>query len=33
LRDTKLCEQLRKAKDEAAIYKLLTETVPSSQAA
>jgi PTS system nitrogen regulatory IIA component len=25
LRDAKLCEQLRKAKDTAAIYKLLTE--------
>jgi PTS system nitrogen regulatory IIA component len=26
LRDAKLCEQLRKAKDEAALYKLLTDT-------
>ena len=26
LRDAKLCEQLRKAKDAAAMYKLLTDT-------
>ena len=32
LRDPKLCEQLRRAKDEAAIYRLLTET-PTAQAA
>jgi PTS system nitrogen regulatory IIA component len=32
LRDTKLCDQLRRAKDESAIYKLLTET-PAAQAA
>ncbi|HEU0118165.1 MAG TPA: PTS IIA-like nitrogen regulatory protein PtsN [Alphaproteobacteria bacterium] len=32
LRDQKLCEQIRKAKDEAAIYRLLTET-PTAQAA
>lgn len=32
LRDQKLCEQLRNAKDEAAIYRLLTET-PTAQAA
>jgi PTS system nitrogen regulatory IIA component len=32
LRDQKLCEQLRKAKDESAIYRLLTET-PTAQAA
>jgi PTS system nitrogen regulatory IIA component len=33
LRDAKLCEQLRQAKDAAALYKLLTETTPSVQAA
>jgi PTS system nitrogen regulatory IIA component len=33
LRDPKLCDQLRKAKDAAAIYKLLVETSPSVQAA
>ncbi len=27
LRDAKLCEQLRKAKDAGALYRLLTETV------
>jgi len=27
LRDAKLCEQLRKAKDEAALYRLLTESL------
>jgi PTS system nitrogen regulatory IIA component len=27
LRDAKLCEAIRRAKDEAAIYRLLTETV------
>lgn len=32
LRDKKLCDQIRKAKDEAAIYRLLTET-PTAQAA
>jgi len=32
LRDPKLCEQLRKAKDEAAIYKLLTETTAAQAA-
>lgn len=32
LRDQKLCEQIRKAKDESAIYRLLTET-PTAQAA
>ncbi|MDE2028944.1 MAG: PTS sugar transporter subunit IIA [Alphaproteobacteria bacterium] len=32
LRDAKLCEQLRKAKDEAALYKLLTETVVAEAA-
>jgi PTS system nitrogen regulatory IIA component len=32
MRDPALCEQLRAAKDEAAIYRLLTET-PTAQAA
>jgi PTS system nitrogen regulatory IIA component len=32
LRDQKLCEAIRKAKDESAIYRLLTET-PTAQAA
>ncbi len=32
LRDQKLCEQIRRAKDESAIYRLLTET-PTAQAA
>ena len=32
LRDQKLCEQLRAAKDEAALYRLLTEA-PSVKAA
>ncbi|MDX2028514.1 MAG: PTS IIA-like nitrogen regulatory protein PtsN [Alphaproteobacteria bacterium] len=32
LRDANLCLQLRRAKDEAAIYRLLTET-PTAQAA
>lgn len=32
LRDQKLCEQLRHAKDENALYRLLTET-PTAQAA
>jgi PTS system nitrogen regulatory IIA component len=32
LRDQKLCEQLRRAKDEAALYRLLVDT-PSVQAA
>lgn len=32
LRDQKLCEAIRKAKDEGAIYRLLTET-PTAQAA
>jgi len=32
MRDQKLCEQIRKAKDEAAIYRLLTEA-PTAQAA
>lgn len=32
LRDQKLCEQIRSAKDEASIYRLLTET-PTAQAA
>ena len=32
LRDAKLCDQLRKAKDDAALYKLLAET-SSAQAA
>lgn len=32
LRDQKLCEAIRKAKDETAIYRLLTET-PTAQAA
>ena len=32
LRDQKLCEQIRRAKDEATIYRLLTET-PTAQAA
>lgn len=32
LRDQKLCEQLRNAKDEAALYRLLTET-PNAKAA
>lgn len=32
LRDPRLCEAIRQAKDEAAIYRLLTET-PNAQAA
>jgi PTS system nitrogen regulatory IIA component len=32
LRDQKLCDQIRRAKDEADIYRLLTET-PTAQAA
>jgi PTS system nitrogen regulatory IIA component len=32
LRDTRLCEAIRGAKDEASIYRLLTET-PTAQAA
>jgi PTS system nitrogen regulatory IIA component len=33
LRNAKLCEQLRQAKDAAALYKLLTETASAMQAA